>query len=78
MSAKLSPAIKKALEWFEGRPDGASMFSCLEYSPSPSTRKRLVEAGLVEEIRPQGWGLITFRITPAGRAALSQTQEEKP
>lgn len=63
---------KEALRWFAVQLVPVGLFG--EGTPSRQMVKVLTAEGLLEEVRPAAFGLIRYRISDAGRAAL----EAKP
>lgn len=68
MSARLTPARRRALAWFRDN-DGAKLFPI---SVSRSVIRGLVINGLLQEQKPE-FGFVRTFITESGRRALATT-----
>ncbi len=73
MGEKMTPSIRRALEWFENH-EPIGSFPCDGKAPSLSLVKRLEKAGLVEAVgRERGmFGFVRFARTATGRTALTR------
>jgi hypothetical protein len=67
----MTPKAKAALEWFVKH--GPIGWFGTDNGPSVSMRRNLEKQGLIEPIKPKnGFGLLKFQISQAGRNALAQ------
>jgi hypothetical protein len=65
----LTPALKKGLQFFHYSP-----VTSYPESLSAGTLRRLIECGLVDEVMPNGSGLVKWRLTERGSAIRVQLQ----
>jgi hypothetical protein len=74
MSGKLTRAQRRTLEWFAAQVAPVHLFS--QQGPTLNMRRWGVRQGLLATGKAGMW--VSYEITPAGRAALSTPQGERP